>query len=148
MTSMWTVFVPIPQSSNGAPILGSGGNIGRAARMNHEDIQHGGTMGWGKGHFNVSPRPLTASRGNTHRSVTGLITACKRRDAAETFLPVGRATRAVPTQAIATHGLVDVAALDITNAIVGGDGDMWGGASGTRAVVRPVDEVSIRDAVT
>jgi hypothetical protein len=38
------------------------------------------------------------------------------RDEAESFLPVTTPAQAAPAQAIATHGLVDVAALDVKTA--------------------------------
>jgi hypothetical protein len=53
MAGMRPVLIPVTQSNSGTSRLG-GGNIGRAARMNHGDIQQGGTMGRGKGHLNVS----------------------------------------------------------------------------------------------
>jgi hypothetical protein len=71
-----------------------------------------------KGHLNVSTRPLTARRGNG--SVTGLRTRIAARaggDAAESLLPVVVPTRAAAAEAIAAHGVVDVAALDVTTTI-------------------------------
>jgi hypothetical protein len=54
--------------------------------------------------------------------------------------------RAAPTQAIATHGAVNVAALDQTTTKAGGDGDMRVGASSAKAEVATIDEVAVRDA--
>jgi hypothetical protein len=39
-----SVLAPVTQSDSGASRLGGGGNVGRAARMNHEDVQQAGTM--------------------------------------------------------------------------------------------------------
>jgi hypothetical protein len=86
MASMRPVPIPVKQSCSGASRLGIGDNVGRAARMNHGDIQQGGTMGRGKGHLNVSTRPLTTHRGNANGIVTGLRTRIAARaggDAAE-----------------------------------------------------------------
>jgi hypothetical protein len=66
MAGMLPVLFPVTQSGCRASRLGGSGNIGRAVRMNHGDIQQGGTMGRGKGHLNVSTRPLTANRGNAN----------------------------------------------------------------------------------
>jgi hypothetical protein len=90
MAGMSPVHILVTQSSSGDSRLGGGGNVGCAARMNHGHVQQGGTMGWGKGHLNVSTRPLTAHRGNANRSVTGLRTRIAARtggDAAESLLP-------------------------------------------------------------
>jgi hypothetical protein len=73
----------------------------------------------GKGHFDVGPRPLMADRCNANGSITGRrtrTTACTGRDAAESFFPVVMSTRAAPAQAIATYGVVNIAALDATPA--------------------------------
>jgi hypothetical protein len=74
---------------------------------------------WGGGgsHFNVSQRPLMASSCNTNGSVTELCAhtiAGTFGDAAEGFLPGVMCTQALPTQAIATHAVVDIAALYVT----------------------------------
>jgi hypothetical protein len=61
MAGMCPVLIPVTQSGSSASRLGGSGNVGRAARMNHGDIQQGGTMGRGKGHLNVSMFPLVAS---------------------------------------------------------------------------------------
>jgi hypothetical protein len=53
-----------------------------------------------------------------------------------------------PAQAIAAHGVVDIAALDVTTAKAGGGGDMWVGASGGchfKSEMATVDE-DIREA--
>jgi hypothetical protein len=50
MTCMRPVFAPFTQSSCSAPRLRDGSSVRRAVRMNHVDIQQGGTMGRGKGH--------------------------------------------------------------------------------------------------
>jgi hypothetical protein len=72
MACMRTVLAPVMQRGSGTPRLGSsGGNVCRAARVNHGDFQKGGNVGRGKGHLHVSLRPLTASRCNTHGSVIG-----------------------------------------------------------------------------
>jgi hypothetical protein len=113
---MRPVLIPVTRSGSGTYHLGGGGNIGRAARMNHGDIQQSGTMGRGKGHLNVSTCPLTARRGNANGSVAGLCTriaAHAGRDAAESLLPVVVSMRvtAHAAEAIAAHGVVDVSAL-------------------------------------
>jgi hypothetical protein len=54
--------------------------------------------------------------------------------------------RAAPAQAIVTHGVVDVAALDATTTDAGGDEYMWVGASGVKAEVATVDELANREA--
>jgi hypothetical protein len=91
MAGMRPVLIPVTQSGSGASRVGGGGNVGRAARMNHGDIQQGGTLGRGKGHLNVSTRYLTARRANANRRVTGLrmrIAARAGGDAGESLLPV------------------------------------------------------------
>jgi hypothetical protein len=62
------------------------------------------------------------------------------------FLLLVMPTRPAPTQVIATHGVVDVAALDVTNATVGDGGDMWVDTSDAKAEVAIVEEVAIREA--
>jgi hypothetical protein len=59
-------------------------------------------------------------------------------DAAESFLPVVRPTQVAPTQTIATHGGVDVAALDVTTIEASGGGDMWVGAGSARWKGQPL----------
>jgi hypothetical protein len=54
--------------------------------------------------------------------------------------------QAAPTQAIAAHGVVAVAALDVTTAKSGSGGDMWVRSSGAKAEVATVDEVTDRKA--
>jgi hypothetical protein len=88
MARMPPVSAPITQSGSSASRLGGGGNVGRAARMNHGDIQQGGTVGQGRGHFNVSPRPLTADSCNSKGSLSELRTCSTARtggDAVESF---------------------------------------------------------------
>jgi hypothetical protein len=53
---------------------------------------------------------------------------------------------AATAQAIATYGVVDVAVLDVTFTAARGSGDMWVGASGAKAEVATVDEVTFREA--
>jgi hypothetical protein len=149
MASMRPVHALVTQSDSGPARLGGGGNVSRAARMNHGDIQQVGTMEQGKGHFNVGTRSLTAGRCNANKSVTGLRTRIATRvggDASESFLPVVVPTRAAPAEAIATHGVVDVAALDVTTTKASGSGYMRIGAGCTKAEVATVDEVAIREA--
>jgi hypothetical protein len=81
MTRMRHVLVPVQQaqlpgaqSGSSTARLGGGGNVGRAARVDHGDIQHCGTVGRGNGHFNVGLRPLTANSCNANGSTTGLRT--------------------------------------------------------------------------
>jgi hypothetical protein len=84
------LLAPIMQSSSSRSVLGGGGNIGQAARMDHGNVQQGGTVGRGKGHFNVGPCPLTANICNADGSVTGLrtrITARTGRDALTASFP-------------------------------------------------------------
>jgi hypothetical protein len=52
-------------------------------------------------------------------------------------------TRAAPTQAIATHGVVDSAALDVTLTETSGGRYMWVGASSAKAEMATVVEVAI-----
>jgi hypothetical protein len=54
MTGMRPVLIPVTQGGSSASCLAGGGNVGCAARMNHGDIQQGGTMGRRKGHLDVS----------------------------------------------------------------------------------------------
>jgi hypothetical protein len=44
MAGMHPVLIPVTQSGSRVSRLGGGGNVGRAARMNHGGIQQGGTM--------------------------------------------------------------------------------------------------------
>jgi hypothetical protein len=115
---MRLVLAPVMQSGSSASRLGGGGgNVFRAEGMYHGDSQQGGTVGQWKGHLNVGPRPLTAYSCNANGSVTGFRmrnTARTGGDAAESFLPVVMSTQAAPAQAIATHAVVDIAALDVT----------------------------------
>jgi hypothetical protein len=124
-------------------------NVGRAARMNHGDIEQGGTMGRGKGHLYFGTRPLPAKRSSTNGSVAGLSAGIAARaggDAAESLLPVVVPTRAAPAQAIAAHGVVDIAALDVMTTKASGGGDVRVGASGAESKVAAVDEVTIGEA--
>jgi hypothetical protein len=97
------------------------------------------------GHLRVRSSPLTASRGNAHRSVRGLsmcIIACMSR--AESFLPVVVPKRTATTQAIATHDVVDIAALDVTIAKFCVGRGMWVGTIGAKAEAATVDEDTFR----
>jgi hypothetical protein len=141
MASMCPVLAQVSQSGSGAAHLGGGGSAGRAVRMNHGDIYQGGSIGRGKGHLNVGARSLKADCCNANGSVAGLRTRIAARAggyAAESFLPVVVPTRAAPSEAIATHGLVDVAALDVTTTKASGNGDMRIGAGCTKAEVATV----------
>jgi hypothetical protein len=115
--------------------------------MNHGGgIQQGGTIGLGKGHLNVSPRPLTANRCNANGSVTSLcaqITARTGGGAAENFLAVVMSTREASSQVLATHGVNDIAALDVTTKKPSGGGNMWVAASSAKVEVATVDEVAV-----
>jgi hypothetical protein len=51
---------------------------------------------------------------------------------------------AATAQAIATYGVVDVAVLDVKTTTARGGCDMWVGASGAKAEVATVDEVTVR----
>jgi hypothetical protein len=57
-----------------------------------------------------------------------------------------RAPQAALAQAIAAHGLADIAALAVTSAKAGGGGNMWIAASGITADVATVDEGTMREA--
>jgi hypothetical protein len=145
MARMRPVLVPVTQSGSSATRLGGGGNTDWEARMDHGDIQLCGTLERGKGHFNASPHTLTANSCIANGRVTGLrtcTTASTGRDAAESFLSVVTLTRAA--QAIATHGVVDITALDVTPTKANGGRDMWVGASSTKAEVATVEEAEIR----
>jgi hypothetical protein len=86
MAVMRPVLIPVTQSGSSVFRLGGGGNVRLAARMNHGDVQQGGTMGRGKGHLNVGTRPLMAERGSANGTVTWLCmrtAAFKSRDAAQ-----------------------------------------------------------------
>jgi hypothetical protein len=146
MAGMRPVLIPVTQSGSIASRLGGGGNVGRAARMNHEDVQQAGTMGRGKGHLTVRTCPLPANRGNANGSVTGFRTCIAARaggDAAESLLPVVVPTRAAPAEAIAAHGVVDVAALDVTKTKASGGGDVRVGASCANAEVGTLHEGAV-----
>jgi hypothetical protein len=67
-------------------------------------------------------------------------------DAAESLLPVVVPTRAAPAQAIAAHGVVDVAALDVATTKASCGGDVRVGASCASSKVATVDEVAIGEA--
>jgi hypothetical protein len=110
MACMRPLLAPVAQSGSGTSRRGGSGSVGRAARMSNGNFQQDGTMGRGKRHLNVGPRPLTADCCNANGSVTGLhtpITARVGGDVAESFLPVAMPTRVAPAQTIATHGVVD-----------------------------------------
>jgi hypothetical protein len=59
-------------------------------------------------------------------------------------------TQVAPAQAIAPHGVVDLAffsaALDVTTATANAGGDMWVGSSGAKSEVANIDEDAIREA--
>jgi hypothetical protein len=89
---------------------------------------------------------VTPHGGNANGSETGLrtrITARTGGDAAESLLPVVVRMQAAPAEAIAAHGVGDVAALDamITNA--SGCGNVRVGASCAKAEVATIDEVAV-----
>jgi hypothetical protein len=73
---------------------------------------------------------------------------CKphRQNAANGSLPLAVATKAASAQAIATDGVVNIAALDVTKTKASGVGEMQVGASCAKAVVAAVDEVAVRQA--
>jgi hypothetical protein len=103
MASMRPVLAPASQSGSSVSSLGGSSNVGQAAGMNHGHIQQGGTMGRGKGHLNVGPRPLMANGCSAHGSLTGprtRTTAYTSGPAAESFLPVVVPTRVAPAQAM------------------------------------------------
>jgi hypothetical protein len=64
----------------------------------------------------------------------------------ENFLPVVMSMRAASAQAIATHGVVNIAALDAAPTKTSGGGDMRVGASCPKAKVATVDEVAVGEA--
>jgi hypothetical protein len=127
MARMRPVLIPVTLSGSSSSRLGGGSIEGSAAEMNHADMQKGGTMWRGKGHLNGSTCPLTANRDNANGSVTELrlrITARASGDAAESLLPLIVPTGATASEAIAAHGLVDVAGLDVTTTKASGGGDV------------------------
>jgi hypothetical protein len=149
MACVCPVLAPVTQSGSSASRLGGGSNVGRAARLNHGDIQQGGTMGRGKGYLNVGTPRLTAGRCNANGSITGLhlrITTRAGGDAAQSFLPVVVPTGAAIAEEITTHGVVEIAALVVTTTKTSGGGDMRVGASCAKAEVPTVDEVAVREA--
>jgi hypothetical protein len=152
MACMFLVLAPVTQSGSSVVRLGDTCNAGRAARMDHRDIQQGGTVGLGKGHFNVGPRPLTANSNIANGCITGVvhvrarITARTGGDAADGFLPVLMSRQAASAQAIAAQGVVDVAALDVTPTKASGGGDTRVSASSAEAEEAFVDEVSVGEA--
>jgi hypothetical protein len=54
--------------------------------------------------------------------------------------------QAAPAQALATHGVVHVGALDVTTTEAGGGGDKWVCASNVKEEVATVDEIAFREA--
>jgi hypothetical protein len=109
-------------------------------------IQQCGTAGRWMGHFKVGPRPLTVNSCNANRSVTGLrtsTTAGTGGDAADSFLPVVMSTRAASASANGTHGVVDIAALEVKHRKTRGGRDIWVGARSAKAEKSTVDEVAI-----
>jgi hypothetical protein len=151
MTRMRLVLAPVTQSGSSALCLGGGGNVGRAARMDHGDIQQGDNVGRGEGHFNVGPRPLTANSCNANGSVTGLRTRTTatraERQLKDSFQwSCQREPRTASAQAIATHGVVNIAALDVPPKETSGGGDVRVGASRPKAKVATVDEIAVGEA--
>jgi hypothetical protein len=134
MARMRPVLVPVTQSGSSATHLGGGGNADRAARMDHGDIQLCGTLG-------RAVRALQPARAEMRlrASFQAWSPICF-------FFPVVTSTRAAPAQAIATHGVVDITALDVTPTKANGGRDMWVGASSTKTQVATVDEVAIGEA--
>jgi hypothetical protein len=65
---------------------------------------------------------------------------------AESLLPVVVPTRAAAAEAIAAHGVVGVAALDVTTTKASGGGDVRVGASCAKPQVATVDEVAVGEA--
>jgi hypothetical protein len=107
---VWAQHLLLSRRVAAAPRPGSSGNVGRAARANHGDIQQGAAMGWREGSPQCRPAPLTARCCNSNGSVTGMstrIAARARKDAAESLLPVIVLARAALHHAIATHGVAD-----------------------------------------
>jgi hypothetical protein len=103
----------------------------------------------GKGHLNVSTCPLTGNRGNANGSVTGLrlrIAARAGGDTDQSLLQWVVPTRATASEAIAAHGVVAVAGLDVTTTKATGRGDVRVGASFPEAEVATVDVAAIREA--
>jgi hypothetical protein len=66
MARIRPILAPVTQSGSAASHLGGGGNVGRAATMNHGDIRQGGTMSRGQGRHNIGTRPLTANGCNAN----------------------------------------------------------------------------------
>jgi hypothetical protein len=149
MTHRRPVLAPDTQSGSGASRLGGSGNVGRAERMNLGDIQQGRTVGAGEGSPQCRPEPPDSQplqRQQKCKWAPHAHDSLRVGDVAESFLPVVVPTQAAPTQAIATHGVVNVAALDVTTIKTCGGGDMWVDASSYKAEVASVDDVAVREA--
>jgi hypothetical protein len=104
---------------------------------------------WGRERVTSMSRTLTANSCNANGSVRGLrtcTTAGTGGDAVKSFLPVVMSTRATCAQAVATHGVVDITALDVMPTKASGVRDMWVGASSTKTDMATVDEVAIGEA--
>jgi hypothetical protein len=89
---------------------------------------------------------VTYKRGSASGSATGLCTriaARSGRDAAESLLPGVVPTQAALAQAIAAHGVVDVAALDVATTKASCGGDVRVCASCAKSKVATVDEVAM-----
>jgi hypothetical protein len=57
-------------------------------------------------------------------------------------------TQSAPAQAITTHGMFDIATLDVNITRTSVGGDVWVGASSAKAEVATVDEVAVKEAET
>jgi hypothetical protein len=89
-------------------------------------------MGQGKSHFKVGARPLTAKHCNCIGCEAWQCTRIANRmgeDAAERFLALAVSTRMVCAEALATHDVVDIAAVEVPTTKTSGRGDMWVGTS-------------------
>jgi hypothetical protein len=83
----------------------------------------------------TAPKPLRVSIDKVRKLYPGRCAPPVQR-----LLPVIVLTRASAAEAIADHGVVDVAALDVTSTKAGGGGDMRVGASCAMAEVETVDK--------
>jgi hypothetical protein len=127
MTCTRPVLAPFTKSSSGGPCLTRGSNKGWTTGMSHGDIQHSGTMGQGKGRFKEGARPLTAKHCNCIGCEAWRCTRIATRigeDVAERFLALAVSTRMVSAEAIATHAVVDIAAVEVPTTKTRGGGDM------------------------
>jgi hypothetical protein len=144
MARMRPVLAAVTQSGSGAPRLAGSGNVGRAARMNHRDIQQSRTMGREKVHLDVSTRSWAANRCNANESVTGLRTCITARAGGD----VAANSASDSGSGVATYGVVDIAALDGTTKKASGGGDVRVGASSAEVEVATIDEVAVREVET